>query len=167
VTESVSDDRSRADQIKVEPAPLSLKPALRRLLTAYLDEFAALEGVEPRPRDGDGEATYIWFDPYWTDADRTPLAIRVGNALAGFCFLRDTADAWQIAEFYVTPHYRRRGIGGAAVTAIKARCRVSGKHSVLEASTLPSNPPALAFWLSQGFTTVATTTERSINVFRL
>jgi predicted acetyltransferase len=153
--------------VRTLPADESLKPALRRLLTAYLDEFAALTGTAPRPRDDAGHATYGWFDHYWTDATRTPLAIWVGEELAGFCFLRDADDQWRIAEFYVAPPYRRQRVGAAAVTSIKAFCRARGTHALLEASTLLSNAPALSFWHRQGFRTVSVISDRRINLFRL
>lgn len=153
--------------VRATPADECLKLALRQLLTEYLDEFAASEGVAPRPRDEDGHATYGWFDHYWTDATRTPLAIWVDQALAGFCFLREHGDRWQIAEFYIAPSYRRRRVGAAAVTSIKAFCRARGKHDLLEASTLLWNASALSFWHSQGFRTVSVTPDQRINVFRL
>jgi predicted acetyltransferase len=155
-----------AAQVRVHPAPPSLKPALRRLLTDYLDEAAASEGVAPRLRDEDGQAVYRWFDHYWTEAGRTPLAIWVGDDLAGFCFLRNTDEQWRIAEFYVAPPYRRQRVGASAVTAVKRYCRASGNHTLLEASTLVWNTAALSFWRSQGFRTVSVTPERLINVFQ-
>jgi predicted acetyltransferase len=153
--------------VRICPVPLAGKSPLRTLLTAYLDELAALEGVPPRPRDLDGHATYRWFDHYWTDPDRLPLGIWVGSDLAGFCLLRDTADRWQIAEFYVAPSQRRRGVATTAVAGIVGRCRASGTHRWLEASTLAWNEPALAFWRRQGFSTVSETAEHAINVREL
>ena len=148
-------------------APATLKGALHQLLTICLDEFAAIEGIPPRPRNADGHAAYRWFDDYWSDAARTPLAIWVGDDLAGFCLLRDVDTHWQVAEFFVAPRHRRRGIGSTAVSAIKHFCRACGEHAHLEASTLSSNVSALSFWRSQGFETVSETPERFSNVFHL
>jgi predicted acetyltransferase len=151
---------------RVEVAPIGLKPALRRLLTDYLVEFAAMEGVAPQ-LDGSGQATYRYFDDYWTDPDRTPFAVWLGRELAGFCLLRDTGERWQVAEFYVAPAHRRKGVGAAAVAAIKAYCGAAGRHSRLEASTLRFNTRAQAFWASQGFVLESETPRRLINVFQL
>jgi predicted acetyltransferase len=159
--------RSLAEQVSVKPAPLSLESALRTLLTAYLDELAELEGVSPRPRDDAGHATYRWFDDYWTDPARTPLVIWSADNVAGFCLLRETDRCWQIAEFYVAPRYRRQRIGAAAVEQIVARCWADRKHPLIEANTLPSNAPALAFWRRQGFRTVLATAEHTLNVLYL
>jgi predicted acetyltransferase len=154
-------------QVRVELAPASLKQALRRLLTDYLDEFAALEGVPPRPRDPDGHASYHWFDQYWSVPARTPLAIWLDDDLAGFCLLRSMDGRWQISEFYVAPPFRRQGVGALAVSAIKQHGRASGIHTMLEASTLAWHDSALAFWQRQGFKTVSRTPERLTNVFHL
>ena len=164
---SARQTESQNTEVRVEPASAILKAALRQLLTIYLDELAVAEGVPPRPRDADGHAAYRWFDDYWVDASRTPLAIWVGDDLAGFCLLRDADTHWQVSEFFVAPCHRRRGIGSTAVTAIKHFCRAGGKHAHLEASTLSWNEPALCFWRSQGFETVSETPERLSNVFHL
>jgi GNAT superfamily N-acetyltransferase len=63
-------------------------------------------------------------------------------------------DEWSIAEFYVTPDRRRRGVGRAAVEAVAALARASGATQ-LEAKVHPHNLEALPFWLSVGFEVVA------------
>jgi predicted acetyltransferase len=149
--------------VRVETAPVELKPLLRPLLTDYLVEFAEMEGVAPQ-YDADGQATYRYFDDYWTDAARVPFAVWLGAGLVGFCLLRDAGDRWEIAEFYVAPDQRRRGVGAAVVDAVKRYCRAIGRHRLLEASTLRFNTGAYAFWSSQGFVTESETPRRLINV---
>jgi predicted acetyltransferase len=151
---------------RLDPAPLELKPALRRLLTDYLVEFAAMEGVPPE-LGPDGHAPYRYFEDYWTDPSRVPFAIWLGSELAGFCLLRDTGERWQVAEFFVAPIHRRRGVAAAAVDAAKRYCRADGRHRLLEASTLRFNTHAYAFWSSQGFVTESETPRRLINLFDL
>jgi predicted acetyltransferase len=151
---------------RVEPAPIELKPALRRLLTDYLVEFAAMEGVAPR-FDADGHATYRHFDDYWTDGARVPFAVWLGGEPVGLCLLRDTGERWEVAELYVAPARRRRGVGAAVVDAVTRYCRSAGRHRWLEASTLRFNHRAQAFWSSQGFVTVSRTPRRLINVLDL
>jgi predicted acetyltransferase len=153
--------------VRVEQVPLSLKAALRTLLTDYLVEFAERGGEQPPARDADGHVVYRWFDDYWTDQARTPLGIWLDDALVGFCLLRDTSTTWSIAEFYVEPSSRCRGVGAAAVEAVKAICRDRGQYDRLLAGTLRWNTTVLSFWHRQGFETVAEEPQRLINLFWL
>jgi predicted acetyltransferase len=153
----------QAERVRVERASVSQKPALRDLLTAYLAEFAAREGRVPE-RDQAGHVPYRFFEGYWSAPERIPFTIMLGEELIGFCFLRDVGDAWSIAEFYVVPGRRRQGVGRAAVVAIKDYCQRTGTHSLLIAKTLRSNEPARAFWLRQGFRTIAENEEIFTNV---
>ena len=61
--------------------------------------------------------------------------------------LRDVAS---IAEFYVAPEFRRRGVGRAGIEAILAEHRARGTFEV-QADILRENGPALAFWQRMGF----------------
>lgn len=108
-----------------------------------------MEGVEAESRNG--VPVYPYFDAYWEDADRIPLGIWVAGELIGFCLLRDNGTAWEIAEFFITPDLRRRGVGTAAVDEIKNVCRQLGRHAELQAKVKQWNSPALAFWKNQGF----------------
>jgi len=153
--------------VRVEPVPLGLKPALRSLLTAYLVEFAERGGEPPPPCDAAGQVVYRWFDDYWSDPAREPLGIWLSEELVGFCLLRDTDAAWSVAEFYVRPSWRRLGVGAAAVALIKARCRATGRYDTLLASTVRWNTSALAFWRARGFQTIAEESERLVNACRL
>ena len=155
-----------AGSLRLKVAPPALKAALRRMLTDYLVELAALQGAAPI-RDSAGDVPYRYFDAYWSEAERIPLVIRLGDALAGFCLLRDTGARWQVAEFYVLPACRRMGVGTVAVDAVKARCRADGRYRYLEAGTLPGNDRARAFWLSQGFVTESADAEGETHVFDL
>jgi predicted acetyltransferase len=142
------------------------KPLLRRLLTEYLVEFDAMEGIK-RDRDAEGHLPYRRFDQYLTDPDRRPFGIWLGDELVGFILLRDTGVRWHIAEFYVVPVHRQKGIGAFAVVALKEYCRAAKTHRQLEASTLRFNAGALAFWRSQGFRTESQDPKRLFNVFDL
>jgi predicted acetyltransferase len=163
------DDRHEEKiEVRLGPAPASLKPIFRTLLTQYLAELASIQGQTP-PRDERGQVPYRWFEVYWQDfePERIPFGLWLADDLAGFCLLRDTGDHWQVAEFFVLPAYRRRGIGARAVALLKEFCRRSRKYNILEANTLLANNGALAFWHSQGFVPVSESPERMINVFCL
>lgn len=152
--------------LRLVRVPRSEKPHLRRLLTDYLEEFVRLEKVPPR-RDPDGHVLYRYFDDYWRESGRVPFALCLGKQMIGFCFLRDLDTRWQIAEFYVVPAYRRRGIGGRAVSLVKAYCRNDGRHRFLEADTQAFNLAARAFWESQGFVTTNDTGVEQENLLDL
>jgi predicted acetyltransferase len=152
--------------LRLERVSFEQKPLLRSLLTEYLVEFDAMEGVE-RDRDAEGHLPYRRFDQYWTDPDRRPFGICLGDELVGFCLLRDTGVRWHVAEFYVVPAHRQKGVGAFAVAAVKDYCRAANTHRQLEASTLRLNVGALAFWRSQGFRTESEDPERLVNVFDL
>ena len=94
------------------------------------------------------------------------LWIEVDGVRAGFLFLRafeDWPDATRIvvdiAECYVVPQLRRRGVGQAAIEALLARERAR-ETSLVEASVLRGNEAALAFWQSLGFTPHSIRTAR-------
>lgn len=83
--------------------------------------------------------------------------IEVEGERGGFVMVRTMPD-WpreerriaEIAEFYVLPAFRRRGVGTAAIRAVIERHRERGVYEV-EASILPGNEPAHAFWAKLGF----------------
>src|SRR5581483_11227727 len=102
----------------------------------------------------DGHVVYPWFDNYWEGPARVPFAIYVGASLVGFCLLRDTGTDWEIAEFYVIPECRRRGVGTFAVSDAKEFCRTRGAYSTVTAGISPRNPRTIQFWQSQGFKVV-------------
>ena len=97
---------------------------------------------------------------------REQLWIRADGERAGFAVVRtlpdwprEDRDVAEIAEFYVEPAFRRRGVGQAAVTALLAEHRRRGTHLV-EASILRDNDAAHAFWAALGFETRSTVTRR-------
>lgn len=65
-------------------------------------------------------------------------------------FPDDSRDVASIAECYVLPSFRRRGVARSAVEALLADHRARGTFEV-EASVLRENGPALAFWQKLGF----------------
>ena len=88
---------------------------------------------------------------------RELIWIEANSERAGFIIVRSLAD-WpheermiaSIAEFFVDPAYRRRGIGSQAVEILLANHRNRGTYLV-EADILHLNEPAKAFWYGLGF----------------
>lgn len=122
------------------------KPILHRLMELYLFEFSryTLDDIGP-----DGLYGYYYFDRYWTEPTRRPFLIRVGPKLAGFVLVRLEAEslldpknrANHIAEFFVLPNYRHKGVGTQA--AFLAFDLFRGKWEVAQ---IPENALAVTFW---------------------
>ncbi len=70
-----------------------------------------------------------------------------------------TSHVAEIAEFYVAPSHRRRGIGRAAVGSLLAEHRRRGT-ALVEASILRDNEAAVAFWAGLGFEVQSLQTAR-------
>lgn len=52
------------------------------------------------------------YDQYWSDPKREPLVLLLHNRRIGFAMLRMRSNArWELAEFYISLPYRRRGYG--------------------------------------------------------
>jgi GNAT superfamily N-acetyltransferase len=68
---------------------------------------------------------------------------------AGYALYRELPEFLHLRQFYVLPERRRRGIGAAALGALREREFPSGKRVLVEAMTW--NTAALAFWRACGF----------------
>lgn len=143
-------ERAQPAQVHVKRFEESEKPVLRSLMDDYLREFASLEHTEIE-EDTEGHVVYDWFDAYWTDKSRTPFAVLVDEVAQGFALIRDVGNAWEVAEYYVTPSHRGAGVGGRAFSEIADWCRDQDSHSSIVAKVKPWNDHALGFWKAQGF----------------
>ncbi len=89
---------------------------------------------------------YPFLDLYWTQADRHPLLIEAQGEVAGFALVNKVAQTEHhvdhvVAEFYVMPRFRRRGIGLRAASRLLRQGR-----GIWEVAVLREAPRALAFW---------------------
>ncbi len=140
--------------------PLADKPALAAMMRDYIFEMASLiEGVDPH-------GPYPLFDRYWSEPEtRWPFWLRAGTANAGFALIdRDVeAGRFDMAEFFVSPRYRRKGVGRSAARRLIARFPGSWRITQRE-----SNAPAIAFWhhVLDGFVAYDETTSRTDAVRR-
>jgi predicted acetyltransferase len=129
--------------VRLNPVPLVDKAALKAFLDPYLIAHADL--ADPERRYGDPTA-YEYFDLYWVEPDRSPYWVIADGQPSGFVMV----NAWSpsglgteraIAEFYVRPELRRRGLGRAAALAAFAT------HAGLwELQVYRANPLGMAFW---------------------
>jgi predicted acetyltransferase len=129
---------------------------LRRLYGAYLEELAGLgasyrrgpDGAwEYRPPDGRWGPDHL---PYWLSdgGEHRVLLFRIGRRVVGFAMVGVRPAAWLspeidacIAEFYVVPAARRRGVGAEAARRILRRWR--GRWEISE---VKGNVAAIVFW---------------------
>ncbi len=100
------------------------------------------------------------------DSGRELFWIEADGERAGFIVTRtlpdwpdDSTNVAEIAEFYVVPTLRRRGVGAGAVQAILADHRARGTRLV-EAAILDRNIPAKDFWRALGFEVQSVVTAR-------
>ncbi len=71
------------------------------------------------------------------------------RADAGYALYRDLPEFVHLRQFFVVPDCRRRGVGAAALRALREREFPRGKRIVVEA--MAWNVQALAFWRTNGF----------------
>ena len=146
---------------------------LRRVSTGEQADFVAMLGDYLRELDAydlpwdpapPAESYALAFDE---DPDGQDIEwIEADGDRAGFLISRVVPD-WpadertiaEVMECYVTPPFRRRGVGRAAIDAWLARQRADGVAQV-EASVLSRNAAALAFWERMGFEVRAVQTVR-------
>ena len=78
---------------------------VRELLSAYLGEL----GVR---------SAYRYLPLYWQEPERFPYVIVAARKIVGFALVRQVGSAaqFEMAEFYVVPRQRRRGIGRSAAS---------------------------------------------------
>ena len=130
--------------LTIEPAALSEKSVLRRLLELYLYDFSEFSGTD---LDDHGLYGYRYLDHYWTEPERLPFLFRVDGRLAGFALVRRDAGSaaaphdLDMSEFFVLRRYRRAGIGRQAAQALFAR--LPGRWQVRQTA---ENVAAQVFW---------------------
>ncbi len=144
----------------VVPVPIGEKPALARFVAAYVVEMSAIVGLPQR------DGTYPRFDLYWSEPDsRWPFWLTADGTRAGFALVRRDEDVgWtEMAEFFVAPEHRLRGIGIAAARGLIARH--PGPWQITQRET---NTGAIAFWhrVLDGFVSYEETTTRTDAVRR-
>ena len=108
----------------IKPALIEEKQVIFNLIQHYLDELSRFPDEEPDYKDADGVYQYRYLDAYWTEKERFPYLMRCEENIAGFALVRvkvEDGGLWEIAEFYVLPEFRQRGLAMASVTEIFKR----------------------------------------------
>jgi predicted acetyltransferase len=133
-----------AAEVVVRPAGLCGYGEVRRLMPPYLRELGALCGAPPIREP----LRYPGLASFWLLPGRGAFLIEVGREPAGFALVNRWSPSGRgvdaaMAEFYILPSRRRRGIGRAA-----ARRLFAARPGTWEVSVLPANQVALRFWRS-------------------
>jgi ribosomal protein S18 acetylase RimI-like enzyme len=136
--------------------------AFLTMFDAYRRELDAYDPSGPDTQPLDRYRQALLDDPEGQEL----LFIEADGNRAGFLLAREFED-WpdasrrvvEIAECYVQPSSRRRGVARAAVEALLARERARGTVLV-EAAVLQRNEQALQFWRALGFEVRAVQTAR-------
>ena len=125
--------------VRIRPVTADEKSALWDMLQTYIGELSAYTGGKPT----DGMYPYAYFDPYWTDANRSPFWAVADDRHVGFALVyREGADgAMRMAEFYIRPECRRNGRGKDF--AQQLLLRFPGAWRIRQ---IVLNQPAVAFW---------------------
>jgi predicted acetyltransferase len=134
--------------VTLERAAPAQRATLENLFQLYTHDFSEhWAGREDGEIEEDGRfARYIDLDRYWTDADRTPLLIRVEGYLAGFALINAFSHSGlpvdhAVAEFFIARKHRRFGVGLAAAVKI-----LGHRPGQWEMAVARRNTAALPFW---------------------
>ena len=131
-------------QIKTTFLQLEEKEHLKQMLFDYFNEIDASKIIETTNKR---TLDYPYLNSYWTDKGRFPLKIEFDNKMVGFALINNwvinkefNADH-SIAEFYIKPTYRKKGIGKEV--AYHLFHKFAGKWEIRQSS---KNHIAVLFW---------------------
>lgn len=116
------------------------RPTISNLIQLYLYDMAS---TTPFPVGEDGKYAYTMLDEFWEH----PYVLKADGEIAGFalvidrCPITQTSSCWFLAEFFVLRPYRRKSIGRAAFTELKAR-----HPGLWHVATVIDNHKGEAFW---------------------
>ena len=131
-------------ELTVTLATRSDGPLIACLLNDYLAELKSHREVDIGASDA---ASYPYFEAYWREAERSPFIIHHSGEIVGFVFVRrrpaDDPPMIELAELYIKPAYRRRGLGRAVLGELSRRY-----PGDWELQVLAKNTGALGFWAS-------------------
>lgn len=90
---------------KLYKAKIEEKPILKNLIYEYQQELL----------NTDDPGDYKYLDTYWQKDNRYPYLIEINDKIVGFVLINRhvliTNKGFNVAEFYIHPEFRRKGIG--------------------------------------------------------
>ena len=130
--------------VRLLPAAAEQKPVLAQLLELYAYDFSFFRSFDV---DDHGRYGYDKLDLHWSDPNRFPFLIWVDKKLAGFALVEKMpvrpgeVDAWDVAEFFVLPRFRRKGVGVIVAEALWTKLPGTWQVRIID-----QNLAARAFW---------------------
>ncbi|MBM3139574.1 MAG: GNAT family N-acetyltransferase [Chloroflexi bacterium] len=137
---------------------VAVAPAEHDAYFAMMREYMReLDAYDPAGPESDADFARRRARTFADMEGRELLWIEADGARAGLAMVRSdqrwldpTQTVASIAEFYVLPAFRRRGVGSEAVRALLEEHRRRGTAEI-QADILRDNVPARAFWARLGF----------------
>jgi predicted acetyltransferase len=131
-------------EVRLVQAEQAEEATLRNLMQLYAHDWSE---ILPLDVGETGRFDVHGLDAGWEGTTRVPFFFRADGRLAGFALidrrsrLRDDAEVWDMAEFFVLRRYRRAGVGTTAAHALFA-----GHPGRWEVRQRAANTTAVAFW---------------------
>jgi predicted acetyltransferase len=114
----------------------------RGLMDDYLRELGTFREL---PHGATCADEYRYLPYYWREDSRFPFLLVHDDEAVGFCLVRRMEErrepTMQLAEFYVVPQHRRRGLGSMAAGEIWRLF-----PGAWELQVMLGNPGGLCFW---------------------
>jgi predicted acetyltransferase len=121
------------------PIPESDRSLLWTDLQDYIAELAPFDRALPP----EGPYEYPGFETLWRDQTRSLFWAKIGNEIAGFAVVHSADGVTDMADFYVRPAHRRRGVGLEFARLVIARFPGSWTLTQYKAKE-----DSVAFWRS-------------------
>ena len=129
-----------ASVVRVENAGARGREAIANLMQLYLYDLSEYEDGPLGERGLFDLGAY--FNLYWSEVERHPFLIFLGDELVGFALIREVVSGtFSMSEFFVRRGCRRSGVGATAATQLFHKFRGTWKVAELE-----RNVPAQTFW---------------------
>ncbi len=133
------------DALRLQPVTVRERHRLQALFQYYLYDMAEFTAAR---LSSTGEYKYPFekLDPYWQNPEYHAYFAFLGNELVGFALVRpqpDTPDIWDMEQFFILRHHRRRGLGQALFYACLER-----HPGLWQIRVMMGNIRAWQFWTS-------------------
>lgn len=131
-------------QIELSPIKNEKKDGLKKMLLEYFKEVDQSKIIHTKEGE---EIDYPYLDLYWKEEKRIPLNILWHDEIIGFILINNWIVCQEfkanksIAEFYIKPEFRRKGVGRIATH--KLFNKYEGKWEIRQSS---KNYLAVKFW---------------------
>ena len=158
--DTVSVERAVSENSHPSPSPTSGPFSVRTLTAQTRSEIEALAELFDKYRAHYGEASYSsqaigWLEQNLSSHLRAFVADDSGR-FVGFAMMMEVpaslrlAHFWQIRDLFVLPTHRRRGVGRALLSSVRAAAIASGALRLV-VQTEEDNDPALRLYTDSGY----------------